>query len=114
MSVHILRLRETMKLAGHRIGHGIRNGQQECAGIDAGVPNGSHTAARQLRVVICSNTRLYRESLALSVGRIKHLVVVGSVESPISAMACVAETSPDVMLLDGAMPGGLTLPRLVA
>src|SRR4051794_11621667 len=94
--------------------HGIRNGQHGCAGSDVGLPTCSHPAARQLRVVICSDTRLYRESLALSLGRIKHLVVVGSVESSISAMACVAEIRPDVVLLDGATPELLTLPRLVA
>lgn len=94
--------------------HGIRSGQYGCADTNAGLSTHGDTAARQIRVAICSDTRLYRDSLALSLGRVEHLMVVGRVESSISAMACVAETRPDVVLLDGATPERLTLPRLVA
>jgi two-component system nitrate/nitrite response regulator NarL len=68
------------------------------------------TTGRQPQIVIVSDSRLYREGLALSLARIDRVAVVGSAGSLVSAIACIADTCPDVVLLDISMVGGLTLP----
>jgi two-component system nitrate/nitrite response regulator NarL len=66
------------------------------------------------RIVIVSDARLYREGLALSLARVDRMAVVGIAETVASALTCIGETSPDVALLDVAMPDALTLPHAVA
>jgi two-component system nitrate/nitrite response regulator NarL len=74
-----------------------------------------HAAPRQQpRIAIVSDSRLYREGLALSLARIDRVAVVGSAESLASAIVCIADFSPDVLLLDITMVGGLTLPSVLS
>jgi two-component system nitrate/nitrite response regulator NarL len=86
---------------------------------DPGNPGGpsqeDHPAADwQSRIIIVSDARLFREGLALSLARIDRVVVVGIADTVSSALTCIEESSPDVALLDIAMPGALTLPDAVA
>jgi DNA-binding NarL/FixJ family response regulator len=52
--------------------------------------------------------------LALSLAYIDRVVVVGIAGTLASALTCIEESSPDVALLDIAMPDALTLPDAVA
>jgi two-component system nitrate/nitrite response regulator NarL len=86
---------------------------------DSGNPGdplpGDHPAAGgQSRIIIVSDARIYREGLALSLACIDRVVVVGIADTLSSALTCIEESSPDVALLDIAMPGALTLPDAVA
>jgi DNA-binding NarL/FixJ family response regulator len=69
---------------------------------------------RQPRIIIVSDTRLYREGLALSLERVDRVVVVGVADSVASTLTCIEEKNPDVALLDFAMPDALALPRAIA
>jgi two-component system nitrate/nitrite response regulator NarL len=68
----------------------------------------------QSRIIIVSDTRLYREALALSLARVDRLVVVGVADTVASALACIEEQNPDVALLDFAMHDALALPHTIA
>ena len=61
-----------------------------------------------------SDGRLYREGLALSLASADRVEVVGLADTLSSALTCIKDGSPDVALLDMAMPGALTLPDAVA
>jgi two-component system nitrate/nitrite response regulator NarL len=78
------------------------------------LPEDHPPAGWQSRVIIVSDARLYREGLALSLAGIDGVVVVGIADTLSSALTCIEESSPDVALLDIAMPGALTLPEAVA
>jgi DNA-binding NarL/FixJ family response regulator len=71
-------------------------------------------AGWQSRIIIVSDARLYREGLALSLARIDRVTVVGIADSLASAMTSIADSHPDVALLDVAMPDALRLPDAVA
>jgi DNA-binding NarL/FixJ family response regulator len=77
------------------------------------LPEDRPAAGRQLRIIIISDARLYREGLALSLAGIDRVIVVGTADTLASALACITENSPDVALLDIAMPDALTLPDAV-
>src|SRR6201987_2536419 len=66
------------------------------------------------RIIIVSDTRLYREGLALSLERVDRVVVVGVVDSVASALTCIEEKNPDVALLDFAMPEAIALPHAIS
>jgi two-component system, NarL family, nitrate/nitrite response regulator NarL len=68
----------------------------------------------QPHVIIVSDTRLYREGLALSLARVDRVVVVGVADTVASALTCIEEKNPDVALLDFAMPEALALPHAIA
>ena len=68
----------------------------------------------QSRIIIVSDTRLYREGLALSLERVDRVVVVGVADSVASALTCIQDQNPDVALLDFAMPEALALPDAIA
>jgi two-component system, NarL family, nitrate/nitrite response regulator NarL len=68
----------------------------------------------QPHVIIVSDTRLYREGLALSLASVDRVVVVGVAGSVASALTCIEEKIPDVALLDFAMPDALALPHAIA
>jgi two-component system, NarL family, nitrate/nitrite response regulator NarL len=68
----------------------------------------------QLRIIIVSDTRLYREGLALSLARVDRVVVVGVADTVASALTCIDEKNPDVALLDFAMPDALALSHAIA
>ena len=68
----------------------------------------------QLRIIIVSDARLYREGLALSLARVDRVVVVGVADTVASALACIEEKNPDVALLDFAMHDALALPHAIA
>ena len=70
-------------------------------------------AGWQSRIIIVSDARLYREGLALSLARIDRVTVVGIADSLTSAMTSIADSHPDVALLDVAMPDALRLPDAV-
>jgi DNA-binding NarL/FixJ family response regulator len=76
-------------------------------------PEDRPAAGRQSRIIIVSDARLYREGLALSLAGIDRVVVVGIADTLASALTCIEESSPDVALLDIAMPDALTLPDAV-
>jgi DNA-binding NarL/FixJ family response regulator len=66
------------------------------------------------RIIIVSDARLYREGLALSLARVDRIVVVGVADTVASALTCVKDNNPDVVLLDFAMPDALALPDAIA
>ena len=68
----------------------------------------------QSRIIIVSDTRLYREGLALSLARVDRVVVVGVADTVASALTCIEDKNPDVALLDFAMPDALALPEAIA
>jgi two-component system nitrate/nitrite response regulator NarL len=68
----------------------------------------------QPRIIIVSDTRLYREALALSLARVDRVVVVGVADTVASALACIEEKNPDVALLDFAMHDALALGYAIA
>jgi two-component system, NarL family, nitrate/nitrite response regulator NarL len=68
----------------------------------------------QPHIIIVSDTRLYREGLALSLERVDRVVVVGVADTVASALNCIEEKNPDVALLDFAMHDALALPYAIA
>jgi len=66
------------------------------------------------RIIIVSDARLYREGLALSLARVDRVVVVGVADTVASALTCIEDKNPDVVLLDFAMPEALALPDTIA
>jgi len=68
----------------------------------------------QSRIIIVSDTRLYREGLAISLARDDRVVVVGVADTVASALACIQDKNPEVALLDFAMPDALALPAAIA
>jgi two-component system nitrate/nitrite response regulator NarL len=75
---------------------------------------GRSTGGRQSRIIIVSDARLYREGLALCLAATDRVVVVGIADTLASALTCIEDSSPDVALLDIAMPDALTMPDAVA
>jgi two-component system, NarL family, nitrate/nitrite response regulator NarL len=69
---------------------------------------------RQSRIIIVSDTRLYREGLALSLASVDRIVVVGVADTIASALTCIEQKTPDVALLDFAMHQAIALPHAVA
>ena len=61
------------------------------------------------RVLIVSETRLYREGLAEALGRGGGLTVCGHAPTAEAALQAVADVSPEVVLLDAASPDGVAL-----
>jgi two-component system, NarL family, nitrate/nitrite response regulator NarL len=78
------------------------------------VPVNRAALDRQPRIIIVSDTCLYREGLALSLERVDRVVVVGLADSVASALTCIEEKNPDVALLDFAMPDALALPHAIS
>jgi two-component system nitrate/nitrite response regulator NarL len=78
------------------------------------VPVNRTALDRQSRIVIVSDTRLYREGLALSLERVDRVAVVGVADSVASALTCIQDQNPDVALLDFAMADALALPNAIA
>jgi two-component system, NarL family, nitrate/nitrite response regulator NarL len=68
----------------------------------------------QPHIIIVSDTRLYREALAVSLTRVDRVVVVGVADTVASALTYIEESNPDVALLDFAMPDALALPHAIA
>jgi two-component system nitrate/nitrite response regulator NarL len=66
------------------------------------------------RIIIVSDIRLYREGLALSLAGVDRVVVVGVADSVASALTCIEEKNPGVVLLDFAMHDALALPHAIA
>src|SRR5215470_10350171 len=78
------------------------------------VPVNLETLDFQSRIIIVSDARLYREGLALSLARVDRVVVVGVADTVASALTCIEDNNPDVVLLDFAMPEALALPDTIA
>jgi ActR/RegA family two-component response regulator len=66
------------------------------------------------RIIIVSDTRLYREGLALSLARVDRIVVLGAADTVATALTCIEAKRPHVALLDFAMHNALELPRAIA
>jgi two-component system nitrate/nitrite response regulator NarL len=62
----------------------------------------SGSPARAMRVLVCSEIRLYREGLASVLERTDGLEVVGTAASPEDCIGDVASTAAEVVLLDAA------------
>ena len=60
-----------------------------------------------IRVLIVADVRFYRDGLADIIARHPRCSVLGTASSRAEAVDRVRETSPDVVLLDTAMPDGL-------
>ena len=68
-----------------------------------------------IRVLVCSHIRLYREGLAEILASDRDLDVAGTASAGEAAVVQASELLPDVVLLDMAMPGGIsTVARLEA
>jgi DNA-binding NarL/FixJ family response regulator len=78
------------------------------------VPVNRAAPDRQPRIIIVSDTRLYREGLALSLERVERVALVGVADSVASALTYIEDKNPDVALLDFAMPDALALPHAIA
>lgn len=90
-----------------------RSGTDEVSAYDHLPVNRAHLDL-QPHIIIVSDTRLYREALALSLARADRVVVVGVADTVASALTCIEENTPDVVLLDFAMPDALALPYAIA
>lgn len=62
---------------------------------------------RAVRVAIIAEVRLYREGLASNLASRRNLVIVGTAGNAAGALALVASTQPDVVVLDMATPESL-------
>jgi two-component system, NarL family, nitrate/nitrite response regulator NarL len=62
-----------------------------------------------IRVVIACDIRLYREGLSLHLARQEQLGVVGTAATRDETHRLARELTPDVLLLDMAMPGSLAI-----
>ena len=62
-----------------------------------------------IRVAIACDIRLYREGLSLHLAREERLGVVGTASSREETHRIAREVTPDVLLLDMAMPGSLEI-----
>ncbi len=60
---------------------------------------------RRVRVALVEDNRLFRETLALVLGLIDEVEVVGSFEGGAEAIEACEELRPDVVVLDYRMPG---------
>ena len=78
------------------------------------VPVHRAAAVLQPHIIIVSDTRLYREGLALSLARVDRVVVVGVADTVASALICIEDKNPDVALVDFAMRDALELPHAIA
>ena len=61
---------------------------------------GSFCSTREIRILIVSGIRLFREGLAQALNRIDLLSVIGQESDRETALACLRDVAPDVMLLD--------------
>ncbi|MFC4032273.1 response regulator [Streptomyces polygonati] len=66
--------------------------------------SGPQPLARPIRVVIADDQAAVREGLALLLDTVPGLSVVGQAPDGLAAVAAVAETAPDVVLMDLNMP----------
>jgi two-component system, NarL family, nitrate/nitrite response regulator NarL len=60
-----------------------------------------------IRVVVAADVRFYREGLADLIARHPSFAVLGTAANRTEALELVRKSSPDIMLLDAAMPDGL-------
>lgn len=81
---------------------------------DPTVPPSGPAAGTRTRIVLATDIRLFREGLVLALAGESDLEVVGTVARPEEVLGVVRDLSPDVALLDVAIPGGLELLRDVA
>jgi len=76
----------------------------------AAIEGHSAEATGRPRIFILSNVRLYREGLAVTLGRTNAVDILGA-GAPPDAFARVAELLPDVVVLDSSLDDSLSLPR---
>ena len=67
-----------------------------------------------IQVVIVGAVRLYREGVAHTLAQEDGIAVTGTAASAAEALRVIASLDPDVVLVDLAMPDGLTVVRLLA
>lgn len=66
-----------------------------------------------IRVVVVGDIGLYREGVASFLRQAEGFAVVGVGETGADAVRLADETDPDVVLLDGALPGSLEIVRAI-
>jgi two-component system, NarL family, nitrate/nitrite response regulator NarL len=67
-----------------------------------------------ISLLIVADVRLYREGLRTSLGRREHLTVLGEAGSREAALALIASTHPDVVVLDMATRNSLGIMRAIS
>jgi DNA-binding NarL/FixJ family response regulator len=65
----------------------------------------AHPAGTKRRVLVVDDHPIVRQGLALMIDREPDLEVCGEAEEVVSALAAIAATRPDVVLLDISLPG---------
>lgn len=75
------------------------------------LPLSARQPVTDVRALVASDIRLYREGLMERLGRVPSLQVVGSATDLASTVDAARELAPDIVLLDLAMPSGLTAVR---
>jgi DNA-binding NarL/FixJ family response regulator len=65
------------------------------------------TAGGKIRVAVCDDHRHFRHGVSEMLSLAEDLEVVGEASTHEEAVAVVSELSPDVVLLDLEMPGGI-------
>jgi DNA-binding NarL/FixJ family response regulator len=65
------------------------------------------------RALIVSDVRLYREALEWRLAQSERVTVVGTADRASAATALAATLSPDVVIVDRAMPDAMTIARVV-
>src|SRR5690625_2441012 len=85
--------------------HGTDRDAADLRPIDPGVPAGADPAA-PLRAVVADDHPVVRDGLVAMLGSDPEIEVVGVAADGRQALAVIADTDPDVVLMDLRMPGG--------
>ena len=85
--------------------HGTDRDAADLRPIDPGVPAGADPAA-PLRAVVVDDHPVVRDGLVAMLGSDPEIEVVGVAADGRQALAVIADTDPDVVLMDLRMPGG--------
>jgi DNA-binding NarL/FixJ family response regulator len=92
-----------------------RDGALPVAGGRAGAPRGDDAAGRKIQVVLADDHAMVRDGLRLLLESEPDIEVVGEAADGLAVAPLVGRISPDVLVLDLAMPGlnGLDVAREV-
>lgn len=72
-------------------------------------PDFPSPAENEVRTLVAAGVRLYRDGISLSLERSPGVRVVGTACDAREVLSAVAQSAPDVVLLDVSMPGALQL-----
>jgi two-component system, NarL family, nitrate/nitrite response regulator NarL len=76
-------------------------------------PRGEGPGNEVPRALIVSDVRLYREALEWRLAQSGRVMVVGTTDHATAAITLAAALSPDVVIVDRAMPDAMTIARVV-